>query len=178
MQVVSLDWKWLFIYPEQHIAVTNQLAFPVDTPVSFDITSASVMNAFFIPQLGSQIYSMAGMNTKLHLIANEAGSYDGMSASYSGGGFSDMKFKALAMSDTDFNDWVNKVKGSANDLDLAAYNALTAPSENNPIEYFSSVTPDLYKTVLNTFGSHYMSSPESGHHSSAETVSMNTASEE
>ena len=178
VQVVSLDWKWLFIYPEQHIAVINQLAFPVDTPVSFDVTSASVMNAFFIPQLGSQIYSMAGMNTKLHLVANEAGSYDGMSASYSGGGFSDMKFKALAMSDADFNDWVTKVKSSANNLDQAAYTALAKPSENAPVEYFSSVAPDLYKNVLNTFDSYYTAPSESDASHGAEKVSLNAASEE
>lgn len=99
IQAVSLDWKWLFIYPEQGIATVNEIAFPKDTPVNFQITSDSVMNSFFIPQLGSQIYSMAGMMTKLHLIANEEGVFDGISANYSGGGFSGMRFKAIATSE-------------------------------------------------------------------------------
>lgn len=99
IDVVSLDWKWLFIYPDYDIATVNEIVFPVDAPVQFRITSASVMNSFFIPQLGSQIYSMAGMETKLHLIAREAGSYDGLSANYSGAGFSGMRFKAIATTD-------------------------------------------------------------------------------
>lgn len=90
IEVVSLDWKWLFIYPEQGIATVNELAFPKDVPVEFKITSNSVMNSFFIPQLGGQIYAMAGMQTKLHLIGNEAGKYDGISSSFSGRGFSGM----------------------------------------------------------------------------------------
>lgn len=102
IQAVSLDWKWLFIYPEQGIATVNEIAFPKDTPVNFQITSDSVMNSFFIPQLGSQIYSMAGMMTKLHLIANEEGVFDGISANYSGGGFSGMRFKAIATSEQGF----------------------------------------------------------------------------
>jgi cytochrome o ubiquinol oxidase subunit 2 len=96
VDVVALNWKWLFIYPDLGIATVNQLAFPKDTPVNFRITSDVAMNSFFIPQLGGQIYAMAGMETKLHLLANEAGSYDGMSANYSGAGFSGMKFKAIA----------------------------------------------------------------------------------
>ncbi len=108
IQAVSLDWKWLFIYPEQGIATVNEIAFPKDTPVNFQITSDSVMNSFFIPQLGSQIYSMAGMMTKLHLIANEEGVFDGISANYSGGGFSGMRFKAIATSEQGFQDWVAK----------------------------------------------------------------------
>ena len=106
IEVVSLDWKWLFIYPEYDIATVNEIAFPVDVPVNFRITSASVMNSFFIPQLGSQIYSMAGMETKLHLNAREPGTYAGISANYSGGGFSGMRFKAIATSQEGFDEWV------------------------------------------------------------------------
>lgn len=112
VDVVALDWKWLFIYPSLGIASVNQLALPVDTPVNFHITSDSVMNSFFIPQLGSQIYAMAGMQTSLHLIANEAGDYEGLSANFSGKGFSDMKFRALAMNPADFQAWVQKVKAA------------------------------------------------------------------
>lgn len=113
IDVVALDWKWLFIYPEQGIATVNQIAFPANTPVNFKITSNSVMNSFFIPTLGSQIYAMAGMQTKLHLIANEPGTFDGISANFSGRGFSGMKFKAIATKDdAEFQQWVAKVKAA------------------------------------------------------------------
>ncbi|WP_265449235.1 ubiquinol oxidase subunit II, partial [Aeromonas salmonicida] len=113
VDVISLDWKWLFVYPELGIASVNELAFPVNTPVNFRVTSDTVMNSFFIPKLGGQIYAMAGMQTKLHLIANEAGKYDGISSSYSGAGFSGMKFKAIATQDqAGFDAWVAKVKQS------------------------------------------------------------------
>jgi len=96
VEVVSLDWKWLFIYPEQGIATVNELVIPKDVPVQFKVTSDSVMNSFFIPQLGGQIYAMAGMQTQLHLIANEAGTYKGISSNFSGRGFSGMKFNTIA----------------------------------------------------------------------------------
>ncbi len=108
IEVVSLDWKWLFLYPEQGIASVNQVAFPSNVPVTFEVTSDSVMNSFFIPQLGSQIYSMAGMKTEVHLIADRPGIYDGMSANFSGAGFSHMSFKALAVSEKQFEDWVSQ----------------------------------------------------------------------
>ncbi|MCE1718389.1 cytochrome o ubiquinol oxidase subunit II, partial [Enterobacter hormaechei] len=118
IEVISLDWKWLFIYPEQGIATVNEIVFPKDVPINFKITSDSVMNSFFIPQLGGQIYAMAGMQTKLHLIANSAGKYDGFSASYSGHGFSGMKFTATATDDrAGFEAWVQKVKASPKTLD-------------------------------------------------------------
>ncbi|HEY0296551.1 MAG TPA: ubiquinol oxidase subunit II, partial [Bordetella sp.] len=110
IDVVSMDWKWLFIYPDYNIATVNQIAFPVDTPVNFRITSATVMNSFFIPQLGSQIYSMSGMQTRLSLIAREAGTYAGLSANYSGGGFSGMRFSAIATTQQGFDEWVAKAK--------------------------------------------------------------------
>lgn len=158
IEVVSLDWKWLFIYPEQNIATVNEIAFPKDRPVEFKITSNSVMNSFFIPQLGSQIYAMAGMQTKLHLIANEAGEYKGISSSYSGAGFSGMKFKAIATPDeASFNQWVDNVKQSPNTLNnMAAFNKLAAPSEFNKPEYFSNVDPNLYGNVIAKFANHNM----------------------
>ena len=153
IEVVSLDWKWLFIYPEQGIATVNELAFPKDVPVEFKITSNSVMNSFFIPQLGGQIYAMAGMQTKLHLIGNEAGTYDGISSSFSGRGFSGMKFTAIVTpTEGDFDQWVAKVKASSNNPNATSdFNKLAEPSENNPVEYFSSVKPNLFKETIGKF---------------------------
>ena len=153
IEVVSLDWKWLFIYPEQGIATVNELAFPKDVPVEFKITSNSVMNSFFIPQLGGQIYAMAGMQTKLHLIGNEAGKYDGISSTFSGRGFSGMKFTAIVTpTEGDFDQWVAKVKASSTNLNATSdFNKLAEPSENNPVEYFSSVKPNLFKETIGKF---------------------------
>ena len=148
IEAVALDWKWLFIYPDYGVASVNQIAFPVDTPVNFKITSASVMNAFFIPQLGSQIYAMNGMQTKLHLIAREAGSYDGLSSNYSGAGFSDMHFKAIATTAQGFQDWLAKAKASSATLDLPAYRALEQPSEKVPVSYYATVAPELFEDIL------------------------------
>ena len=152
IQAVSLNWKWLFIYPEQGIATVNQIAFPVNTPVNFQITSDSVMNSFFIPQLGSQIYSMAGMTTQLHLIANQKGIYDGMSANYSGAGFSGMNFKAIATSRKGFLQWVAKVRASSNTLSIADYPALAKPSKYDAPRYFSAVDPGLFHHILGKYG--------------------------
>ncbi|HED3889458.1 TPA: cytochrome o ubiquinol oxidase subunit II [Morganella morganii] len=154
IQVISMDWKWLFIYPDQGIATVNEIAFPVGVPVNFKITSDSVMNSFFIPQLGGQIYAMAGMQTKLHLIAEEPGVYKGISASYSGHGFSDMKFTATATPTREaFDEWVAKVKASPDTLTTTeAFDALAKPSVNNPVVYFSAVKPNLYVETINKFG--------------------------
>ena len=111
MDVVSLDWKWLFIYPEQRIATVNQLVVPAGTPVSFRLTSATVMNSFFVPQLGSQIYTMPGMATQLNLLADKPGAYQGLSAQFSGDGFADMRFTVTAVPAGDFDGWVAKVRG-------------------------------------------------------------------
>ncbi len=152
VQVVALNWKWLFIYPDLGIATVNELAFPKDTPVNFRITSDVAMNSFFIPQLGGQIYAMAGMETKLHLIANEAGSYNGISANYSGAGFSGMKFQAIATpTEAEFDAWVKKARASGNTLDADAYLALAAPSENNPPVYYSVGEPRLFDAVLHKY---------------------------
>jgi cytochrome o ubiquinol oxidase subunit II len=148
VEVVALDWKWLFIYPDLGIATVNQLAFPVGTPVNFNITSDSVMNSFFIPQLGGQIYAMAGMQTKLHLIADEAGDYAGESANFSGKGFSDMKFRAIASSPEEFNAWVAKVRASSDRLDMNRYNGVSQPGEQAPVTYFSTVDPNLFHNII------------------------------
>ncbi|MGE8658080.1 MAG: ubiquinol oxidase subunit II [Achromobacter sp.] len=148
IEVVSLDWKWLFIYPEYDIATVNEIAFPVDVPVNFRITSASVMNSFFIPQLGSQIYSMAGMETKLHLNAREPGTYAGISANYSGAGFSGMRFKAIATSQEGFDDWVKQAKASGTALTPAVYQELTKRSEHNPVARYASVPPSMFDYIL------------------------------
>ncbi|NHH99414.1 ubiquinol oxidase subunit II [Oceanimonas sp. MB9] len=170
VQVVSLNWKWLFIYPEQGIATVNELAFPTDVPVEFRITSDTTMNSFFIPQLGSQIYSMAGMETQLHLIANEPGRYDGISANYSGEGFTGMKFDAIATPDeAGFEAWVDKVKAAGNTLDLSVYQQLAEPSENHPVEYFGDVSQGLFHDVVMKFmqDHHPIAGDEHSHHLSA-----------
>jgi cytochrome o ubiquinol oxidase subunit 2 len=149
VEVVSLDWKWLFIYPDLKIASVNELAFPVDTPVRFRLTSSSVMNSFFIPRLGSQIYTMPGMETKLSLLADQPGTYTGISANYSGGGFSDMTFAARAMTPGDFDKWVEAVRGARQDLTMTAYRKLAVPSEKAPVAYYGDVGPMLYHDVLN-----------------------------
>ncbi len=151
VEVVSLNWKWLFIYPEQGIATVNELVFPANVPVEYKITSESTMNSFFIPQLGSQIYSMAGMETKLHLIANEPGTFKGFSANYSGAGFTGMKFNAIATpTQAGFDKWVSDVKAnsSANNLTHANYVELAKASENNPVAYYGKVEDSLFHTII------------------------------
>ena len=151
IDVVALDWKWLFIYPEQGIATVNKINFPANTPVNFRVTSDAVMNSFFIPGLGGQIYAMAGMQTKLHLIADRNAEMDGISANYSGAGFTGMKFKAIATSQEDFDAWVSEVKKAPKQLEQAEYAALAKPSQNNPVELYSSVTPNLFQTIVDKY---------------------------
>jgi len=148
VEVVSLDWKWLFIYPDQRIAAVNQLVLPAGTPVSFRITSATVMNSFFIPQLGSQVYAMGGMATHLNLMADAPGEYTGISAMYSGDGFSDMWFTAKAVSAPDFEAWVAKVRGAGPVLDQAAYAALAKPSKAVPPTTYGSVADKLFEHII------------------------------
>lgn len=176
-----MDWKWFFIYPEQGIATVNEIAFPANVPVHFKVTSNSVMNSFFIPRLGSQIYAMAGMQTQLHLIADEAGTYDGISASYSGPGFSGMKFKAIATPDrATFDQWVAKRNSLRTPWTPWPRSKVAVPSEYNKVEYFSNVKPDLFKDVVNKFMSHEsmnMSKPEGEHaaHDGMEGMDMSHA---
>ncbi|MCC9626036.1 ubiquinol oxidase subunit II [Thalassospira sp. MA62] len=149
VEVVSLDWKWLFIYPEQGIATINELAAPIDTPIQFKITSSGIMNSFFIPALAGQIYSMAGMETKLHAVINEEGVYQGFSSNYSGEGFSHMRFKFHGMSNEDFDAWVSDVKSEPANLGRAGYLELEKPSIDEPVHYYSEVDPELYNAILN-----------------------------
>lgn len=169
VEVVSLDWKWLFIYPEQGIATVNELYIPENTPVSFQITSQSVMNTFFIPQLGGMVYAMGGMRTQLHLIANEPGEFFGLSGNYSGHGFTGMKFAVHATSNEEFEQWVAKAKQSPNTLDFNdRYQMLAKASENNPVEYFNA-QPGLFRQILGQYID-YKSNPvsEAAHDSGAE----------
>ena len=151
VEVVSLDWKWLFIYPEQNIAVVNQFNFPVKIPLSFKITSDTVMTSFFIPQLGSQIYAMAGMQTRLHLMADEQGEYTGQNQQFSGSGFPKMRFSANATSQDAFDAWVWQVKMSPEKLDLARFDELRKPGVSDSVIYFSSIEPGLFEHVVNKY---------------------------
>ena len=149
VEVVALDWKWLFIYPGQGIATVNELAAPVDVPITFKITASSVMNSFYIPALAGQIYAMPGMETKLHAVMNRPGVYEGFSSNYSGAGFSDMRFRFHGMSAADFERWVQSVKAGGGALGRADYLQLEKPSERVPVKRYASVAPDLYNAVLN-----------------------------
>ncbi|RST49126.1 ubiquinol oxidase subunit II [Variovorax sp. DXTD-1] len=150
VEVVALDWKWLFIYPEQGFATVNEMAAPVDRPITFKITASSVMNSFFIPALAGQIYAMPGMETKLHAVINKPGEFEGFSANYSGAGFSGMRFKFHGLSNTDFDQWVQKVKaGKDGELTREQYKKLEVPSEREPVRHYATVAPDLYDAILN-----------------------------
>lgn len=148
IQVVALDWKWLFIYPEQGIATVNYVQFPENTPIYFEITADAPMNSFWIPQLGGQIYAMPAMRSKLYLIANEAGKFRGVSANISGKGFAGMKFAAVASSQADFEQWVHTVKQTSKQLDWESYNLLVKPSEYNPVDYYQLKQLDLFDRIL------------------------------
>lgn len=150
VNVVAMDWKWLFIYPEQGVATVNEFAAPVDRPIRFRISASSVMNSFYIPALAGQIYAMAGMETKLHGVFNKAGEFVGFSANYSGAGFSNMRFAAKSLTNAEFDQWIAKVKeGSEGTLDRAAYLKLEVPSEKEPARHFASVEPDLFDAIVN-----------------------------
>ena len=157
VQVVAMDWRWLFIYPEQGIASVNELAIPVDTPVSFKLTSATVMNSFFIPSLGGQIYAMPGMQTQLQLQASEPGNYRGLSAQFSGDGFSDMHFQVLATDSAGFETWVQRAKSAAARLDAATYDQLAADHKVGPVAYYFPVSDALFDHAID----HATKRPES-----------------
>ncbi len=148
VQVVSLDWKWLFIYPEQGVAAVNELYIPTGKPVHFTITSASVWNTFFVPQLGGMIYSMAGMTTQLNLQADHDGSYRGLSGMLSGEGFSDMHFQVHAVKDDDFSSWVTQAKSATDTLDTAGYAKLTEKSATAPITTYKGIDPNLFAAIV------------------------------
>lgn len=147
VQVVSLDWKWLFIYPDQGVASVNRLVLPVGTPVRLQLTSGSVMSAFFVPRLGSLIYTMNGMVTPLNLRADQAGVYDGGAAHFSGDGFSDMNFKTAAVAPADFDAWVATARGGGPALDARSYEALARPSSRVPPFTYATVQPGLFDAI-------------------------------
>jgi len=147
VEVVSLDWKWLFLYPDAGIATVNELVIPVGVPVHFRLTSSGVMNSFFVPQLGSQIYTMAGMTTELSLKADRAGVYRGLSAQFSGDGFADMHFQVRAVDAGAYAQWVARAKQAGPTLNQATYGVLVRPTLNvRPVTY-RAVQPGLFETI-------------------------------
>ncbi len=148
VDVASLDWKWLFIYPDQGIAAVNQLVIPAGTPVNFRLTSATVMNSFLVQQLGSQIYTMPGMTTHLNLLAYRPGEYPGISANFSGNGFAWMHFIVKAVPAADFDGWVAQVRGSGSALDIPGYAELAKPSQDVPPTTYRSVDPNLFERIV------------------------------
>jgi cytochrome o ubiquinol oxidase subunit 2 len=151
VQVIALDWKWLFIYPEQHIASVNKVVLPVGIPVDFEITSDTVMNSFFIPRLGGQIYAMAGMETQLHLQANKAGIYYGENTQYSGRGFPYQHFRVSILSRADFNHWVKTVQAKHHPLDSNRYAHLAEPSTAHAVIEYSPVKQHLFEDVMSKY---------------------------
>jgi cytochrome o ubiquinol oxidase subunit 2 len=148
VQVVALDWKWLFIYPEQGIATVNQLVMPAGTPVHFSITSANVFNVFFVPRLGSMIYAMPGMVSQLHLQADIPAQILGGSAQFSGDGFSDMQFPVKSLPPADFATWVAQVRGAGQVLDRAAYAGLLEQTQRAPAATYGAIDPHLFDAVV------------------------------
>jgi cytochrome o ubiquinol oxidase subunit 2 len=149
VEVVALDWKWLFIYPEQGIALVNELAAPVDRPIEFKITASSVMNSFFIPALAGQIYAMPSMQTTLHAVINKPGVFDGFSANYSGAGFSGMRFKFHGLAGADFDKWVQTNRDSKVTLNREVYKKLEEPSERVPVRRYGQVEAGLFDAIVN-----------------------------
>ena len=148
IQVVALDWKWLFIYPEQHVASVNEVVVPVGTPVDFEITSDTVMSSFWVPQLGGQMYAMPGMATVLNLKADREGNYRGLSANIGGKGFADMKFVVRATSGDDFKQWVAMTQHARDALTPTSYAVLSRHATQTKPSYYSSVDPELYDTTV------------------------------
>ena len=164
IQVISLQWKWLFIYPDQKIAAVNYIRIPEKTPINFKVTSDAPMNSFWIPSLGGQVYAMAGMSTKLHLEADHKGTYRGVSANISGKGFAGMKFKVESTSDADFRQWSNETRRLSKSLDMPAYDELAKPSENQTMQLFSLKQANLYdKVVMKYMARDSSSSGEENH---------------
>jgi cytochrome o ubiquinol oxidase subunit 2 len=151
IQVVALQWKWLFIYPEEKIASLNFVQFPKDTPIHFEITADAPMNSFWIPDLGGQIYAMPKMKTELYLIANELGDFRGVSANISGEGFAGMHFTSRSSSEEDYKKWVANAKTSPKRLDIDEYKKLSAPSQNNPVQIYQLMDEALFNHVINKY---------------------------
>src|SRR6266403_5030458 len=152
IEVVSLDWKWLFIYPDLEIATVNQLVVPTGVPIEFLLTSATVMNSFFVPQLGSQIYTMPGMTTRLNLVAERPGDYPGLSANFSGDGFSDMRFLVHAVPAAEFSSWRARATGDGAVLNADAYLQLARTAGSTQMQTYRSVDPDLFERIVQQNG--------------------------
>jgi cytochrome o ubiquinol oxidase subunit 2 len=165
IQVVALEWKWLFIYPDQKIATVNYVQFPKNTPINFEITSDAPMNSFWIPNLGGQIYAMSGMSSQLHLMADKVGSYQGSSANISGEGFSGMHFTVDSVTDTDFMNWVQGIKKQSGPLDKSSYDLLAKPSKNLAPAYYNLAQPDLYDTIINKYMGNHGTDHDASHDS-------------
>lgn len=151
IQVIALEWKWLFIYPKEGIATINYIQFPQNVPLNFEITADAPMNSFWIPQLGGQIYAMPAMRSKLHLIANEEGSYRGSTANLSGKGFAGMVFEAKATTKEEFQNWVHQVKQSHHHLNDQEYFKVAQPSQYNEVTYFKLSEPHLFEHVMDKY---------------------------
>lgn len=149
IEVVSLDWKWLFIYPDDGIAAVNQLVIPVGIPVHFRLTSSGVMNSFFVPQLGSQIYTMAAMTSQVSLQADNAGTYPGLSAQFSGEGFADMRFNVRAVPADAYAQWIAQTKANGSTLDNAAYADLAKQSKDVKPTTYKAVESGLFDAIVN-----------------------------
>jgi cytochrome o ubiquinol oxidase subunit II len=148
IDVVSLDWKWLFIYPDQNVASVNRLVVPAGVPLHFRVTSATVFNVFFVPQLGSELYTMPGMAGTLNLLADHPGVYPGLSAHFSGDGFSDMHFDVEAVGQPQFTAWAAATRAAGPELDDAAYRELTVPTQNVSPYTYRSVRPGLFQGIV------------------------------
>lgn len=167
VQVVALQWKWLFIYPEQNIATVNYMQIPTDRPVRFTITSDAPMNSFWIPQLGGQIYAMSGMSTQLNLMADQPGTYNGVSANISGEGFAGMRFKVNATNQAEFDEWARQSQQIENFLSYKMYDMLAAPSQNNQAATYAPVQKSLYDKIVDKYMLH--TADKTGHNKSMET---------
>jgi cytochrome o ubiquinol oxidase subunit 2 len=148
IEVVSLDWKWLFIYPDEQVAAVNQLVVPAGAPIEFALTSATVMNAFFVPQLGSMIYTMPGMTTRLNLLAERPGDYPGLSSQFSGDGFSDMRFLVHAVPPSEFESWLARTRGEGPALNADTYSQLARSDSNTKVQTYGSVDPTLFERIV------------------------------
>jgi cytochrome o ubiquinol oxidase subunit 2 len=149
VQVVAMDWKWLFIYPEQGIATVNELVVPVDVPVRFKVSATSVMNAFYVPEMAGMVYAMPGMEITLNAVQNKPVQSFGISSNYSGAGYSDMKFGYRGVPQGDFDGWVQSVKAAGGNLDRANYLTLEKPSIKEPVRRYAAVDGDMYYRILN-----------------------------
>lgn len=151
IDAVATDWKWLFVYPDQHVASVNEFAFPVDRPLEIHLTSNSVMNAFMVQRMGSQIFAMSGMETKLHLMSHETGNFDGGNYQYTGDGFAKMRFMARAMTEQNYQEWLSQARSQGQPMDLAKFQSFAQPSMAEDVAYFAPVQDNLFGKIINQF---------------------------